>query len=152
MGGGKALSKFSSSKDQVSGAKFTSASGATIIEYTRSLAAGDGVAIINGENSFLWAYGNGALGYHSSRGGFKLNFATCSSATIVLDDTKITTHGWLMTMAWGVFIPTGVLQARYGKTLFGTKWWIWHGGIQVSALVLTAAGFAMAVRGVSDIK
>ena len=44
--GGKALSKFSSSKDQVSGAKFTSASGATIIEYTRSLTAGDGVAVV----------------------------------------------------------------------------------------------------------
>ncbi|KAJ1414204.1 DOMON domain [Sesbania bispinosa] len=55
-------------------------------------------------------------------------------------------HGFMMFLAWGIFLPGGILAARYLKHLKGDGWYKIHVYLQYSglALVLLALLFAIA--------
>ncbi|KAK0526268.1 hypothetical protein OC834_004869 [Tilletia horrida] len=57
-------------------------------------------------------------------------------------------HMIIMSIAWMGFVAAGILVGRYGRTLFTSKWFPIHRGIQVSAVILITIGFALGVSAV----
>lgn len=55
-------------------------------------------------------------------------------------------HGFMMFLAWGIFLPGGILAARYLKHVKGDGWYQFHVYLQYSglAIVLLALLFAVA--------
>ncbi len=69
-------------------------------------------------------------------------------------------HGRLMTLAWGVAVPLGVLMARYYKILPGQDWpserdnkvwWHAHQSLHYSAGILTLIGVVLIVQGLATL-
>jgi hypothetical protein len=59
-------------------------------------------------------------------------------------------HAGAMIIAWGIFVPMGVILARYFKItrqqdfpahLDNGFWWNWHRGLQYTGVVLSTLGF-----------
>ncbi|KAK9808162.1 hypothetical protein WJX73_003763 [Symbiochloris irregularis] len=61
-----------------------------------------------------------------------------------LSVTDAQAHAWCMFIAFGIFLPAGIIWARYFRDLFG-KWYFLHMGIQIFGLLLALAGFLVAV-------
>ncbi|RZC46116.1 hypothetical protein C5167_039061 [Papaver somniferum] len=58
------------------------------------------------------------------------------------------THGILNAVSWGFLLPIGAITARYFRNIqsVGVIWFYAHAGIQLTAFVLGAIGFAIGVR------
>jgi len=54
-------------------------------------------------------------------------------------------HGALMTIAWGVLVPSGIIVARYFKNNKAFNWRNTHSSIQMSAFILFVSAFFIAV-------
>ncbi|KAL8244476.1 hypothetical protein R6Q59_010734 [Mikania micrantha] len=54
-------------------------------------------------------------------------------------------HGFMMFLAWGMFLPAGILAARYTKHLPGDIWFKVHVYLQYSGLAITFFGLLFAV-------
>ncbi|GMH10876.1 hypothetical protein Nepgr_012717 [Nepenthes gracilis] len=54
-------------------------------------------------------------------------------------------HGFMMFLAWGIFLPGGVLAARYLKHVKGDGWYRFHVYLQYSGLSIVLLGFLFAV-------
>jgi len=52
-------------------------------------------------------------------------------------------HGILLSVAWGMLFPTGVLVARYYRCGQSQKWLIIHVILQLLALAMSSAGFVI---------
>ncbi|KAE8223387.1 hypothetical protein CF319_g3576 [Tilletia indica] len=59
-------------------------------------------------------------------------------------------HMIVMSIAWMGLVPAGILIGRFGRTVFPNSWFKIHRGVQVSAVLLTIIGFALAVSAVGD--
>jgi len=147
-----------SSSQDLTNEAYSYSGGIQSISFTRPLAANGGKAIAaSGANAFLWAYGTGSLGYHGgSRGSISIDLASCASQSLSVDDSKYTTHGWLMTIGWGVVLPLGALFAsatRGDQPVLPTPHWPKvHMGIQIAGVVLFTIGFTVAVVATDDVK
>jgi len=143
----------------LSNTAYSATSTSATLTFSRPLAGGAGGVDIkaSGSNVFLWAWGSGALGYHTERGSVQLDLTSCSATSITVDNSKYTTHGWLMTVAWGILLPAGALLAsatRGGDAALITvpHWPLIHMAIQCSGVVLMTAGFAMSYVATEDAK
>ncbi|KAJ0874374.1 putative DOMON domain, cytochrome b561/ferric reductase transmembrane [Helianthus annuus] len=54
-------------------------------------------------------------------------------------------HGFMMLLAWGMFLPCGILAARYMKHVAGDVWFKIHVYTQWSGLTITFLGILFAV-------
>ncbi|KAG0609684.1 hypothetical protein M758_7G005900 [Ceratodon purpureus] len=54
-------------------------------------------------------------------------------------------HGWLMWLAFGIFLPLGVFVSRYGQYYFSQWFWA-HISLQVTGVVLATISFAIAAN------
>ncbi len=68
-------------------------------------------------------------------------------------------HGRVMTLAWGIMVPLGVLAARYFKVLPGQDWprqldnqvwWVTHRVMQYGAVALTLLGLFLILQDRQD--
>jgi len=135
-------------------------SGTVTVSWTRTLAAGSyagAVAIpATGTVTLVYAMGSdgqGTIARHDPRavGGGSVNFATGAYAAAALPVSAIrVAHGAIMTMAWGVLIPTGIFLARFTKHVHPTTgpaafWFHRHWIVQCVGAALSLLGFALAV-------
>eukprot|EP00462_Mataza_sp_D1_P007373 CAMPEP_0175123458 /NCGR_PEP_ID=MMETSP0087-20121206/2257_1 /TAXON_ID=136419 /ORGANISM="Unknown Unknown, Strain D1" /LENGTH=742 /DNA_ID=CAMNT_0016405157 /DNA_START=24 /DNA_END=2252 /DNA_ORIENTATION=- len=104
--------------------------------------------------SFVWATGplpataassppqHGAAS--SGRGAVKIDFATGVAITVD-NSASINAHATLMTLAWGVLLPAGLIIARFYRA---KGWWFKvHLACQAAGLLLSFVGFCIAVGG-----
>jgi hypothetical protein len=75
-----------------------------------------------------------------------INFVggTCGAADLTILHKKWA-HGWLMGLAWGFFLPLGVVIARFMKGTRPPLWFHLHRICQITGIVLTIAGFGLAM-------
>lgn len=52
-------------------------------------------------------------------------------------------HGILMSVAWGMLFPTGVLVARYYRCGQSQMWLVVHVILQLTALAMSSTGFVI---------
>jgi len=79
----------------------------------------------------------------SNRGYFQVDFASNNVTKLnVPKKTLWKVHGWLMFWSWGVFIPSGVMLARYTQTFF-PSWFHLHRIFNLFGLVVGIAGIAI---------
>jgi len=71
-----------------------------------------------------------------------VNFMTGASSTARTPPTKIA-HATLMWLAWGAFLPSGILWARYGKA--HGIWFNFHRGFQLFGILLAVVGWIIGV-------
>jgi hypothetical protein len=54
-------------------------------------------------------------------------------------------HGWLMWLAFGIFLPLGVLISKFGQNYF-SQWFWTHVSLQVTGVILSTIAFVIAVQ------
>jgi len=65
-------------------------------------------------------------------------------------DSAYKVHGWLMFVAWGVFVPAGVLSARWLKGLKPGLWLKLHQAFNALAMLLMIIGLAIIINKTED--
>lgn len=135
-----------------------SSSGAVTVEWSRPLAAGTyaGARAIpaSGSVPVLWAVGSSGqttLARHAATGAgtSSLDFATGSLSSSAAASMRVA-HGIMMTLAWGVLAPVGVMLARYAKAAPSKPcgkplWFQSHRIVQSCAVLLSLIGFGIAI-------
>jgi hypothetical protein len=129
--------------------------GSTVLTFALPLTNGGNSFIAkDGSSNIIFAQGPvsspGSIRSHSTpgnRGTF--NFLTGVS-TGFLDDHPVarTAHGVLMSLAWGLFIPLGIISARYVKILKPDKWFLGHRLFVSLGLLLALVGWFVAMTGI----
>ena len=73
--------------------------------------------IAAGSNTFVFAWGSGSgpVNHGGNKAVVTLDLLTCDSAAVPADTSTKFAHGFLMTLGWGVLIPSGVTTARFFK-------------------------------------
>jgi len=127
----------------------------TVARFTRSLSSGNNPISQTDATPIVIAYGTtDTMAQHSSsaRGAYLLNLAT-AELTVPAVAQKASTlrivHGALMFAGFGVFIPVGVIIARYGKQDIGDAWFVIHALVQVFGYFISFAAFLIALYMVS---
>lgn len=125
----------------------------TAVKFTRSLASGSNPLSLTDATPMVIAYGTqDRLTQHASgaRDAFFLNLVTgevtypkVGSATQNVALRKA--HGALMFAGFGVFIPVGIIIARYGKEDLGESWFLIHLLLQLSGYFIAFAAFLIAL-------
>ena len=159
--------------NDLSNVGITSSGDSTIMTFTRPLDTGDSddmdisSAVQGGESvRVIWAHGaagSGGLTNHGSRrGDILVNFATGETAAAAPDGMRLA-HGIMMTIAWAVMVPLGVLSAVWVKP--GTEprccgllrpavaadasvpqtWYVLHWRLQMGAALLSTIAFILAL-------
>jgi hypothetical protein len=118
--------------------------------FTRSLSSGSNPISLTSDVPMVIAYGStDALIEHPSdaKTTFSLNFVT---GELVETQQEAKTkqslqiaHGALMVAAFGVLLPSGVVIARYTKTLFGDSWFVVHMVVQLAGYFIGFAAFVI---------
>lgn len=121
-----------------------------------------------GQTSFIWAMSSQLppslnqdvvlSGHDIGRGTFSLNltnptallltepppFNTTAQSHRDLQQHLLTAHGVMMVFAWSVFSMFGVFSAALLRHL-RDRWFKLHAGLQLTAIIMTVAGFGFAV-------
>jgi hypothetical protein len=132
------------------------ADGVTLITWERKLVLSDvdstDLDIIAGTNTFIiaWGSGSGPANHGANKQAVTLDLLTCDAGTLAPDTSKKFAHGFLMTLGWGVLIPTGVTTARYFK--HRPIWMKIHKGCNVLGLLLALAAFILACSEFSTVE
>jgi hypothetical protein len=136
------------------------ADGATVARFARLASStaygGKSIDVAGGATTVVYASGPagaGTAGAHSlsSAGASSVNFASGAVTTLTLATPPLwIAHAVLMSVSWGILVPIAILLARFGKGVTPTSgpkaWWFHnHWRLQVAAVVLACAGFAIAL-------
>lgn len=141
--------------------------GVTTIKFVRLLLTGDSktdTSITEGQNSVIVAfqpsYDSLSYDHGSHRATLHLNFFTgtglhacqlrlcfivsvfCLGSAQDVVEVMQPSHGILMTLGWGVCVPTAVILARYFKHI-GHRWFIGHVSLNVLGLLCILSGFIL---------
>lgn len=144
--------------------------GQTILSFVRLLREeGEHPVALQGENTFLWAYGrSNTLATHRNRGAFVLEPSQCFQ---FLDGKNITpgafstveagddsgpnknlwiAHGICASIAWALLVPAAIASSVLRSYLPDGAWFQVHRGLNSLAITLTLISFLLAVKGISD--
>ena len=64
---------------------------------------------------------------------------------VIIVDSNVDAHGWLMYLAWGVLIPAGIVVARFGKARPDAWWFKTHRASQTVGLVVALVGMVIGI-------
>jgi DOMON domain/Eukaryotic cytochrome b561 len=142
-----------SDRQTLTEASYTQNTTHTTMTFTKALVEGSELNIsLTGNNNFLYAVGSSnTFGYHASRQGLALNFASASStSTGGVKDYKSLwiAHGILMVIGWTILVPLAVGTAvlRNFLALPTGRWFQIHRFLNSIAVACTIAGFSIAVH------
>ena len=136
--------------------RLQSANGLNIV-YETSLSNTDNFDVATDEVTFSWALGSddalNDIHYAFSNVAVTLNLEEGIVTTEEDDKTIEYIHASCMFAAWAVLCPIGIISAAFRWLYKGKSegtWFAVHRGIQVTVLVLTLAGFGIALYMVID--
>lgn len=140
----------------LAGASASIGDGRYVAEFTKVLAEAGEARV--GADLFVWARGDGGLGYHGRDvGALSLDLATCAHSRKRIASTSsaaVRAHGAFMIAAFAASMPLAVVIGRGRGLLKGgprAAWWIkGHAGFNVAALALAAGGFFAVFTAVGD--
>jgi DOMON domain len=128
----------------------TQEDGVTTLIFTVPLDASGPFSIATtGETGYIYAYGtSNELGYHAARGAFSSSLQ--GEASRVDESGKYKAHGWIMSIAWGIFVPLAIGASMLRDLLPGPPgtFFMIHRALNTTAIVLVIVGFALAVSAV----
>jgi hypothetical protein len=78
--------------------------------------------------------------YFSTVGDDSTNELPCARAHSPMVGLR-TSHGVLMGIAWGFFIPMGIFVARFGREVLPVAWFQIHRALNVAGVIISIAGF-----------
>jgi hypothetical protein len=170
------VTELSTAQQTLQDASITQNTTHTVLTFTKLLAEENEVELLaTGRQNFIWAVGQGNTisSFHGLRGDFTIDLTPCRVIGAVADtvadkgaaDTPIlilsgsagppnrelwVAHGVLMSVAWGILIPLGIGSSRL-RDLFPPGMWIKiHQTLNMTAIICTIIGFAIAVYNISD--
>jgi hypothetical protein len=170
------VTELSTSQQTLQDASITQNTTHTVLTFTKLLVEESEVELLaTGRHNFIWAVGQGNTlsSFHGLRGDFTIDLTPCRVIGAVADtaadegaaDTPIiilsgsagapnrelwVAHGVLMSVAWGILIPLGIGSSRL-RDLFPPGMWIKiHQTLNMTAIICTIIGFAIAVYNISD--
>lgn len=115
----------------------------TVFTFSRSVVSGTNVISLTGPTPVVVAFGPSiGLVQHNSNDmqGISVDFMTGSITFSGVNPTTQKnlqiTHGSLMTFAFGILIPIGMMVARFGKQSIGSSWVIVHLLFQTVAYII----------------
>eukprot|EP01006_Ploeotia_vitrea_P042868 TRINITY_DN66667_c4_g1_i1.p1 TRINITY_DN66667_c4_g1~~TRINITY_DN66667_c4_g1_i1.p1 ORF type:complete len:909 (-),score=474.29 TRINITY_DN66667_c4_g1_i1:1259-3985(-) len=115
----------------------------TLVKWTRPWKTSDFTIDVDNKINFAWSIGPGdKLEQHDSRGLGTVNLSTGEVTETGEDDLR-TIHGVFMGLAWGFFLPLGILAARYFKHHDPT-WFQVHRTFQSLGILFTIIGYIIA--------
>jgi hypothetical protein len=173
------VTELSTAQQTLQDASITQNATHTVLAFTKFLAEESEVELLAaGRHNFIWAIGQGnsISSYHGRKGDFTIDLVPCRVIGAEVDtaygdtvadaeDTPIlilsgsgvapnrqlwVAHGVLMSVAWGILIPLGIGSSRL-RDLFHPEMWIKiHQTLNMTAIICTIIGFAIAVYNISD--
>jgi len=127
----------------------TYVNGVTTVYFSRPLNVGEN-PIVDPSNVLIICSAdetNQNLVYHSCTcpTSFTLDFVGGTGQRGGNNNPQRNTHGVLMLVGWGIFIPLGMIVARYGRKTFPDGLWFEiHRGLMSTGLLLTTSAFIIA--------
>lgn len=133
-------------------AAITQDGGYTTLTFEISLdVANDPLTIHStGLNTFIYAVGKGnEIGYHASRGSFRIDLATCDGGTPTMTQMgAFAAHGTIATLAWAIASPFAMTVAWF-RTLVPSSWIYIHVFSNVCSFFFTLIAVIVAISAMS---
>jgi hypothetical protein len=121
----------------------------TTLTFTKIMVEEGEIAILNGANTFLGAWGfNNGLGIHAARQSFAVDFANLDAGVQDLQVRKQSywkAHGLVAGIAWGILSPLAIGASVVRQLFKGPLWFKIHRGLNMLVVLSTVVAFILAV-------
>lgn len=140
-------------QQELTSSAVTQSGGTTTLTFIRPLApTGVDKQTLVVLESTIWLYAFGSSNdfqQHSTEGSLSITLGSCDTSSTGLSMTKEFAHGWMMVLGWSVFMPLGIMAARFSGD-FGKIGFPAHRALQSLGAFLVIIGFVIAIALTED--